>query len=174
MNRKALCALGVLMLSFSAIGCGSSGSSGGTGGAGGGAATGSGGAKGSGGATGSGGASVPTVASACASYCTKFPDSCPTCASLSPVLTACTKFCIAERDCDPGGSVEDSMNYRCIEAVNLGQMSLDTLAANCKTATTAWFNCLATQPMVCLNGMANQPGACTSEATALSMACNPP
>jgi len=66
------------------------------------------------------------------------------------------------------------MDYRCVNAVNNGGMSLDTLAANCKTATTAWFNCLATQPMVCVDGMANLPGACASEADALSKACTPP
>ena len=156
------------MLSFSAIGCGSS-SGGGTGGAGGGAAT------GSVGTTGSGGATVPTVASACASYCTKYPASCPDCASLSPVLTACTKFCIAERDCSSkGGGIEDSMQYRCMEASNNGNMSLDTLATACKTATTTFFNCLATQPMICTadKTMANLPGACTTEATMLGAACN--
>ena len=160
MNKKTLYALGALMLTFSAVGCGSSTSSG-TGGAGGKAP----------GTGGSGATTVPTVPSACKSYCDMFPASCPACGSLSPVLTACIKFCIAERGCASGG-IENSMDYRCIQVANAGGGSLDSLTTECKAANVDWFDCLANQSMVCAGSMANLPGACTTQATALAAACN--
>lgn len=165
MNTKALCAIGILALSLSAVACGG-GSPSGTGGAGG-TAAGSGGASGTGGA----GAAAPTVASACASYCTMYPATCPTCASLSPVLTACIKYAIAERDCSMSG-VENSIDYRC---ANVAGASLDMASpAACKTAYTNWFTCLAGQTKVCIDAThANEPGSCTAEATALGDACSP-
>ena len=165
MNIKGLCVLGVLVGWVGIGACGGGSSSGGSGGA---TATGSGGAKGSGGA---GGKPALTVASACSAYCAVHSDTCPTCASLSPVLTACIKFCIAESDCSAGGDVTNSIDYRCMKKVD-GTDSLDTLATACKTAYTDWYTCLANQSQVCVNGAANQPGSCTTQADALSAACN--
>jgi hypothetical protein len=112
------------------------------------------------------------VASACSSYCTVHPESCPTCGALSPVVTACIKYCIAERGCSSG--VENSIDYRCMNvAVINGGDSLDMASAACKTAYTNWFTCLSGQTMVCLDATtANEPGSCTTEAAALGTACN--
>jgi len=155
MMKKNFWAIGLLGIAMSITACGG-GTSGTT--------TGTGGNSGSGGS----GAMTPTVASSCASYCTKFPASCPTCSALPDVIKSCIGFCVAERDCRADSTIEDCIDYRCVQAVNQGGKSLATLSTGCQTATKAWFDCLATQTKICDSGMANLPGDCAAQATALS------
>jgi hypothetical protein len=177
MNKRVLYAFGAVALTMSmVVGCGGGSSSSGSGGSTAtGGATGSGGTTGAGGSKGSGGSGAggkaATVAQACSNYCAVNADSCPNCAALPPVISACIKFCLAEADCSMGGDVTHSIDYRCIKNVN-GVDSLDTLPAACKTAYTDWYNCLAGQSQVCVDGKANTPGSCTAQADALGAACN--
>jgi hypothetical protein len=86
------------------------------------------------------------------------------------VLTACIKFCLAEADCSMGGDVTNSIDYRC--QMGGGGDSLDKLSAGCKTAYAEYYNCLASQSQVCVDGKANTPGSCMTQADALAAACS--
>jgi hypothetical protein len=129
-----------LLVAILACGACSSGN-GGTG------AGGAGGTTGSGGSTGSGGTGG---------------------GSALPVVTACKAFCVAEKDCKADTTVEDCYDYRCDNPA--GIMPFASQPASCQTAFKAFYDCLATQSMICDNGQANIPGACMTQFTALSTA----
>ena len=135
------------------------------------------GGMGAGGAGGAGGQGAdPHAVASCRTYCTTYPDTCPDCAQLSPIMSSCIARCNLERTCDPTASVDECIWYRCTNNQLAGSASIDLLSAACKELLTEYFDCLPTQTVACVGDInsighryINEPGDCPT--ASLAAAC---
>ena len=115
------------------------------------------------------GAAAAAIVTSCMAFCLRYPNSCPTCDSLSPVISSCIARCNLEVRCNADQRVEKCISNSCFDPLGTG-VSLDQMPPACQDTLTTYFRCLLTQAVVCDPNVptVNQPGACGAEADALA------